>query len=161
VLDLGCGTGLATSVLSRWFDVIGVDFSGACIRMARRAAPGAAFVHADMTEVAFRPASFDGVTAFYSLIHVPREEHGAVLASVARWLRPGGTFLANFGIGDSPGGTEDDWCGVPMYWSSYGRAGTERLVRDAGLRILSSETVTQVEDEKSVTFLWILARRTA
>ncbi len=35
VLELGCGTGLATSDLAKRFDVVGVDFSAACLERAR------------------------------------------------------------------------------------------------------------------------------
>ena len=31
--------------------------------------------------------------AFFSLIHVPREHHGASLRRIASWLRPGGSFV--------------------------------------------------------------------
>ena len=45
------------------------------LAIARENAPRARFVRADMTEVDFAPESFDAVVAFYSIIHVPRDEH--------------------------------------------------------------------------------------
>ncbi len=119
VLDLGCGTGLATSDLTKRFDVVGVDFSAACLERARRNAPRARYVQADITRVGIRPAAFDAVVAFYSLIHVPRDEQGGVFRQAAQWLRPGGAFVATLGSRDLPAGTNGDWRGVEMYWSSY------------------------------------------
>ncbi len=49
------------------------------------------------------PASFDAVVALYSMAHLPRERHAALLARIAGWLRPGGLFLASLGAGDRAG----------------------------------------------------------
>jgi hypothetical protein len=71
-------------------------------------------------------------TAFYSITHVPRDEHGALLRSIAGWLKPGGRFLASFGV--TPlNGWQDDWLGTTMFFSHHGADETRRLVLDAGL----------------------------
>ena len=70
VLELGCGPGRPTTQrLAKQFDLTGVDISGHNLEMARRNCPGARFIHADMTKLKFPSASFDGVAAFYSIIH--------------------------------------------------------------------------------------------
>ena len=33
---------------------------------------------------------FDAICAFYSITHVPREQHALLLRRIASWLRPGG-----------------------------------------------------------------------
>jgi 2-polyprenyl-3-methyl-5-hydroxy-6-metoxy-1,4-benzoquinol methylase len=48
-----------------------------------------------MMALEFRPAMFDAVVAFYSLIHLPRVEQEILLQRISTWLRPGGWFLAN------------------------------------------------------------------
>lgn len=48
-----------------------------------------------MREADFAPASFDAVTAIYSLLYVPSGEHPALFAHLHRWLRPGGRLLFN------------------------------------------------------------------
>ena len=73
VLDLGCGAGLPTTrALARRFRVTGVDISARQIALAREHVPEAEFIQADMTQLDLPPDSFDGVTAFYAIIHVPR-----------------------------------------------------------------------------------------
>ncbi len=158
VLELGCGTGLATSELAKRFDVVGVDFSAACLERARRNAPRARYVQADITRLGVRPTAFDAVVAFYSLIHVPRDEQGGVFAEAARWLRRGGVLLATLGSHDLPAGTDDDWRGVEMYWSSYDVQTNVALAGDAGFDVLSARVVPQEEDGKLFSFLWLVAR---
>jgi cyclopropane fatty-acyl-phospholipid synthase-like methyltransferase len=100
----------------------------------------------------------DAVVAFYSIIHLPREQHGALFRAVAGWLKPGGVFVASFGTRDSAVSVEDDWLGVRMYSSSHHPGTTEALLRDAGFRIGRSRIETADEDGHPVPFLWIVAR---
>lgn len=86
-----------------------------------------------------------GVNAFFSLIHVPREEHAQVLARIASWLRPGGWFVGTLG--------------VDMYRSGWGTARTLDLVRDAGFVSITATEVSEDEDGKVVTHLWVVAQR--
>jgi ubiquinone/menaquinone biosynthesis C-methylase UbiE len=158
-LDLGCGTGaLATKYLSERFEVTGVDFSQRSIDAARREVPGARFVVADMATIDFPPRTFELVTAFYSLIHVPRQEHAGVLERIATWLRPGGVLIATMSAKSGGEGTGPDWLGVPMYWSNWDAETNRRLVTQAGLEIVRAVTEETLEDGEPVPFLWIVAR---
>jgi ubiquinone/menaquinone biosynthesis C-methylase UbiE len=159
VLDLGCGSGIpSTAELSRAFDVTGIDASSAQIEIARRNVPDATFVHADFSEAEFPEASFGGVSALYSIAHVPREQHAGLFARIQRWLAPGGTFVATLGASDSPDWI-GDWLGVPMFFSSYDAATNQALLRQAGLHILFAEVLDTVEPAGTVPFLWVIAQR--
>jgi SAM-dependent methyltransferase len=160
VLELGCATGVPTTrELVKRFSVTGVDISARSIALAKERVPEATFVQADITQLDLPPASFDAVIAFYTITHVPREEHAALLRSIATWLRPGGVFMASMGAGDDPGTVEDDWLGAPMYFSAFDAATNRRLVEDAGFELLSAEEITSDEDGVPVTFLWVVARK--
>ncbi len=160
VLELGCGAGLPTTRrLAARFAVTGVDLSPRQVALARRNVPNAAFVVGDMTALAFSPASFDAVCAFYAITHVPREEHAGLLSNIAAWLRPGGLFVASFSDGGTTGDVEDDWHGAPMYFSGYDAATNRRLVREAGLVIERARAETDEEFGRPATFLWIVARK--
>ena len=162
VLELGCGTGVpVTRELARHFVVTGVDLSARSIALARQNVPTATLLHADMVSVQFPATSFDAVVAFYSIIHVPRQEHPHLLRSIARWLRPGGLFVASMGAAASDDWYEDDWLGVPMYWSHYDGETNTRLVSQAGLEVISATVRTEDEDGAPVNFLWIVARKPA
>ncbi len=160
VLELGCGAGVpATRALAARFAVTGVDISARQIELACEMVPGATFIQSDMTALEFPPESFDGVAAFFSLIHVPREEQPPLLARVASWLRPGGLFVATMGVRDAESDIEDDSLGAPMYFSHYDAATNRRLVQESGLRLLSANEETQEEDGQPVPFLWIVAQK--
>lgn len=160
VLELGCATGLPTTrALAARFAVTGVDLSARHITMARANVPGATFIQGDMAALAFPPASFDAVLAFYSIIHVPRNEHAGLLARIAGWLRPGGWLVATMGADSTEAGYEADWLGAPMYWSHWDAATNRRLVEATGLAIVQAQNETADEDGVPVTFFWIVARK--
>jgi SAM-dependent methyltransferase len=157
VLDLGCGAGVPVTqrLAARGYAVTGVDLSARQLDLARQQVPGATFLQSDMTTLDFPPGSFDGVVAFYSIIHVPRQEQPALLARIARWLRPGGGFLATWATSDWEGG-DPNWegWGAPMWWSHHGTETNLDLLRAAGFTLAWSE----VRTDHGETWLWALAR---
>jgi SAM-dependent methyltransferase len=160
ILDLGCGTGeLVTRRLATRYPLTGVDLSPAQIERARERTPHAHFICADMAEVRFRPASFDAILALYSLNHLPREELGAMLTSIAGWLRPSGVFVASFPVNDVSGVTERDWLGVPMYFSGFNAETNRALVEGAGLEVERFTLETIEEEDQPVKFAWARARK--
>ena len=160
VLDLGCGGGVPyAAMLSGRFDVIGVDISAGQVALARRLVPGAAFLLADMSSLAFRPGTFDAIIALYSIIHVPREEHTSLLQRLYELLQPGGRMLAVLGRDDWVG-RESDWLapGVEMYWSHFDAETNRRMVERAGFRLLD----TQIEpDPLDGAHLFVVAEKPA
>ena len=152
VLDLGCGAGSITYELTRHAGVVGLDRSAAQLALARQAAPVARLPRADIAEVAFRPASFDGVVAFWTLIHVRRDRHASVLARIHEWLKPGGFLAGTLGTSDSPEDVEEDFFGAPMSWSHWDAETDRRLLRDAGFELVQA---AEVRDEGE-TALWVI-----
>ena len=163
VLDLGCGAGVpATRWLGdRGFEVTGVDLSEKQLDLARRLVPEATFLKADMTELDFGPGTFGAVVALHSIIHVPREDHPALLENIHRWLPPGGLFLATLTVTDFDG-EDRDWegWGAPMRWSHYDARTNKGMLREAGYDVVYAEPRTGggTGDEEE-TWLWVLARK--
>ena len=162
VLDLGCGAGVPVAKkLAGRVSVIGVDISATQVVLARKKVPEASFINADMMTVAFPSESFDGVSAFFSITHLPRDEHAVMLQRIATWLRPGGVFLANMGDIGSDDVIENEWLGTPMFFSQFDATTNSQLIRDAGLQPIHEEVVEHIEDECNVRFLWVIARKNA
>ncbi len=163
VLDLGCGAGVPVTrwLADRGLAVTGVDFSARQLELARRLVPAANLLQADMTDLDFPPASFDAVVAFYSIIHVPRTEHPALLGKIHRWLRPGGAFLATWALGAWEGEKEDwEGWGAPMRWSHYGEEANLKMLREAGFEVASAEARTgKGAGDSEEAWPWVHARR--
>jgi SAM-dependent methyltransferase len=160
VLDLGCGVGQPTTQqLAQRFKVTGVDFSGHQIALARQNVPEGQFIRADITRLDLPAASFDAVAAFYTFIHVPREELSRLLQDIALWLRPGGLFVATMSVHSVKADFAEDFLGAPMYWSGFDSETNKRLVEEAGLLIVSAQEETAIEFDKPVAFLWVVARK--
>ncbi len=161
VLDLGCGSGLpSTRILAERYAVTGIDLSAGQLAAARRNVPHAAFVQGDIATIELPAGSWDAVTAFYSLTHVPRSEHAAVFDRVGRWLVPGGLFVATLGARDDPDWT-GEWLGRPMFFSSHDPDTNRSLLAAAGFELLVDELIETLEPEGPVPFHWVLARREA
>ncbi len=161
VIDLGCGAGLPmTALLAESFTVTGVDFSARQLELARQNVPGTTFVEADMTDVNFDQSSFEAVTAFFSVVHVHRDDHAALYGKIARWLKPGGVFLASLGKKAAEEGWDDNWLGAKMFWSYHDPESALQQISDAGMLVERSWFET-VEDgiDGAETFFWVLASR--
>ncbi|WP_018238845.1 class I SAM-dependent methyltransferase [Ensifer sp. BR816] len=94
VLDVCTGPGmLARAAVEREAQVVGLDFSGKVIKIARRNAPDAEFLEGDAQALPFDADSFDAVVCGYGIIHVPNPE--AALCEMHRVLKPGGYLAAS------------------------------------------------------------------
>lgn len=156
VLDLGCGAGVpSVQLLSERFEVTGVDISERQLELAHQHSPAAHLIKSDMTTVHFPAATFEAVVAFYSIIHVPREEQQALVSRIHNWLKPGGRFLATWPF-TAWEGIESDWegWGSTMWWSHYGWQEYEEMLAGAGFTV---ELVEEQHDGED--WLWVVARK--
>jgi SAM-dependent methyltransferase len=160
VLELGVGAGVRSSrILAERGRLTGVDVSEEQLRRARKRLPAARLLQADIVSLSFGEGAFDAVVSFYVLNNLPYGELGPLLARAARWLRPGGWFLASLPTTDNPGWT-GDWLGVPMYFAGHDPAANEALVGGAGLELVDSRLETMIEPGYGEgTWHWVLARR--
>ncbi|WP_254537355.1 class I SAM-dependent methyltransferase [Halomarina litorea] len=136
VLDAGCGGG--KPVLTRLdadYPTVGLDFSAAQLDIARGRTDGP-LVRGDVTHLPFERSSFDAVTCLYTIIHLPLDDHPAVLGEFARVLRSGGWLLLTSGD-EAWTGHNDDWLdtGVRMEWSYPTADETRGTLREHGFEI--------------------------
>jgi 2-polyprenyl-3-methyl-5-hydroxy-6-metoxy-1,4-benzoquinol methylase len=97
VLDLGCGPGYESMRLAReGAEVVGLDFSGESIRIARKRNPDLRFEQADIFTLDTSLGTFDGILAAAILIHVPSERMEEFLRNVCVLLNPGGVLAVAY-----------------------------------------------------------------
>jgi len=136
VLDVGCGDGART--LRKLPNGVGIDLSRRGLELAAESFD-AALVQADMAQIPFVADSFDGLTAYHSVFHVPRENHGHVYEEFARVLSSGGVLLMTL-----PGSrfetVRKGWMGGRMVFSFPGRGKTLSLLEDAGFKEVRTVT---------------------
>ena len=159
VLDVGCGNGIpALAAIAERHLATGVDISAVQVEAARRNVPAAHVLQGDIAECDFPAGQFAAIVAFYVLDHLPREEHGPLLARFSRWLEPGGHLLFTTEPGDDPG-TVGEWLDVPMYFSQFDERTTTALLEGAGLEPIGLEREAQLEGGREVDFVWFYARK--
>jgi len=108
--DIGCGPGQVARYLhDLGVQVMGVDLSPEMVLRARQLSPGIAFEQGDMLNLNTPDEAWAGITAFYSLIHIGRDKMSQALTELRRTLRPGGTLLVAFHIGDETLHLEEWW----------------------------------------------------
>ncbi|MFX4263440.1 class I SAM-dependent methyltransferase [Pelotomaculum propionicicum] len=91
VLDLGCGPGHESMRIAQTgAEVLGVDFSGECISIARARCPQCRFEVMDFRDLDGRYGSFDGVFAAGSMPHLAPGEIGTVLKKIRSILTGNG-----------------------------------------------------------------------
>ncbi|WP_433388815.1 class I SAM-dependent methyltransferase [Micromonospora sp. KLBMP9576] len=159
VADVGCGPGRITAHLHEHdVDAFGIDLSPAMIEIARREHPHLRFEVGSMTDLTLADASVAGVIAWYSLIHIPDDEVGAVLAHFRRVLRPGGPLLLGFHVGDGSRLKTEGYGGHPMRVHVHRRrpARVAAWLRTAGFTV-EAETVLCSPESKLGAILF--ARR--
>ena len=142
VLDIGCGAGVpVTRSLAKKFAVTGVDVSREMLRLARANVPNANFVRSDITSVEFDESTFDAVVAFFSLFHIPREDHAPLFRRIRDWLKPGGYLMCTLSLDSETGYTQDDFFSAKMYWSNYGVSEYEEMLTGIGFTMLETTII--------------------
>ena len=80
-------------------------------------------------------------------------------ALISLLLLVGGYFLLTLSARGDTDGVQEDFLGVPMYFSSYGPETNREMLLAAGFELVLDEIVTMQEPDVQSSFQWLLARR--
>ena len=134
ILDVGCGSGTLLGLLKqRGFHVKGVDFSAEAAKIAK-VENGVEVAVGSLEDVEFPDQSFDLVTLFHVMEHVPNPRR--VLTEVARLLKPNGVAVLQVPNIESwqfkTFGAK--WYGldIPRHVIDYSKNSILKLLRDSG-----------------------------
>lgn len=157
MLDVGSGSCHDSAVLRQiGLDVISIDFSVACLLIARDSFPGSR-VQADMQRLPFRRRRVSGLWVNASLLHLPRHDVPGTLRQFHDLLMPDGVLYLSVKSGgvdgwDTKFGT--DW---PRWFTYWSESELDDVLAQAGFLVIDSER----SEHSSVTWLIRLAKRAA
>jgi SAM-dependent methyltransferase len=117
ILDLGCGPGkpMAAYLLTRGFDVCGVDSSPSMIALARDNFPEREWIVADMRTLALG-RRFDAIIAWDSFFHLDPGDQRRMFQIFRAHAKPGARLL--FTSGPQHGEAIGSFRGEPLYHAS-------------------------------------------
>ena len=151
LMDLACGTGGFARDVARTVPaarLIAADLSPAYVRRAARSLDGFARAQALCAAAEALPladASLDAITCVYLFHELPPRVRGAVLAEVARVLRPGGTFVLADALRTADNPALDRMLDAFPYgfhepfFASWLACDIEELAREAGLEPVGAQ----------------------
>lgn len=94
ILDLGCGVGYDSMILSEYgAKMVGVDLSEKSIETAKTKLPNCKFFVGDITEPLDNLGKFEGVLCLATIMHVDIEKMKKTFENIANVLYEGGLFL--------------------------------------------------------------------
>ena len=155
VLDIGCGSGepIARHLIGSQFAVTGVDSAPTMIDLCRSRFPSAAWLVADMRELALE-RRFDGLLAWDSFFHLRPEHQRAMFPVFAAHAAARAALM--FTSGPSFGEAIGIFAGEPLYHGSLDPAEYRELLDQQGF-----DVVAHVADDPSCGghTIWLAQQR--
>lgn len=148
VLDVGCGGGTKSRYLiQKGLNVIGIDFSGKMIEIAKREVSDGTFIVKDLADVETLEYMFDGIFTQAVLLHIPKAKAKEAIQKTANKLKKGG-YLYVAVKAQKPGRAEEEISVEEDYGYRYERFFSffspeeiKKHMRESGLNVVY-ETVT-------------------
>lgn len=136
VLDIGCGSGLpiGRELVSRGFDITGIDATPTMLAQFRRNLPGVAAQLADMRTLALGQR-FAGLLAWDSFFHLSPQDQRDTIPRFQSHAAPGAALM--FTSGDAEGEAIGELEGDPLYHASLDPDEYRALLATAGFTVIA------------------------
>lgn len=141
ILDCGCGPGMdAENFVQLGYQVTAIDLSERFVRLTKTRVPGATVRKMDMRFLDFPAASFDGLWASFSLLHIRASDVTQTLSAFKRVLRPRGSLFTAVHRGGKTQWVKTTISGMERdtYVQEWVQTEIEDRVTSAGFTILHS-----------------------
>jgi SAM-dependent methyltransferase len=110
VADIGCGPGQVTRYLhDGGATATGIDLSAGMVAAAQAASPEVEFRQGSMLDLPLKDGLLAAIVSFYAIIHLRPEEIGVAFQEFRRVLRPGGSLLLAFHVGEQRIHRDERW----------------------------------------------------
>ena len=157
ILDIGCGTGfpIAKYLSDNSFSVTGIDISEEQIEIANsKKIDSAEFYVCDFFN--FIPdKKYDGIIAFDSFFHFPKERQKEIYNKVSGWMETGAYLLFTHGKNENE--TEGEMYGKSFYYSSLDTNDVKKLLLENNLNVELS--IENYKEENMDRDLIIIAKK--
>lgn len=138
ILDIGSGPGRDGLLLQKaGKDVACLDASEEMVRISKER--GLESVVGDFMHLPFPDASFDGVWAYTSLLHVAKADIGRALGEIKRILNEGGILGLGLIEGEGELYRQSSGMSLPRLFSYYSKEEIEILVQGYGFELVYFE----------------------
>ncbi len=155
ILDAGCGPSfhIGRYLMDRGVIVEGVDISDRSVALARELHPGITIRCGDLGRLECADGCYDGILAYYSIIHTPKRHVNRLFDEFHRVLRPGGALLTAVKAGQTEGWMENVLeTGARIWFAYFTEEEVTGYYRQAGFRIEFMERRspydTEIENER-------------
>jgi len=157
ILDAGCGGGIASKILSKKYELIGVDISEKMLAIARKNSPNIKFIKKDITKLNFPASTFDGICSFFVLLHLKERDIKRLIKSFYKLLKNKGVLIISTGTKKSD--KYGPFLGEKIYWGGMEKDKLINLIKDEGFRIISSKTLDYSYKKIKEKQLFIVAQK--
>ena len=141
ILDCGCGPGMDTEKFSQLgYNVTAIDLSERFVSLTKERVQTATVKKMDMRHLEFPHASFDGLWASFSLLHIRASDIEQTLSGFRRVLRPHGLLFAAVHRGPKTEWVKTTISGMERdtYVQEWVQTEIEDVFRSSGFTILVS-----------------------
>jgi SAM-dependent methyltransferase len=154
ILDAGCGSGRdSKAFIERGYEVTAIDASKAMVQLASNWS-GIRVLHMQFEEIPW-PATFDGVWACASLLHVPRCQISSVLTKLVTAMVSGGILYVSFKLG------EGERFSKGRFFNDYDEEGLSTLLAlEEGLEVIDIFKSSDARPGARQQWINALARKT-
>jgi len=141
ILDCGCGPGMDTErFFQLGYNVTAIDLSERFARLTKASVPTADVKKMDMRYLEFPQATFDGLWASFSLLHIHASDVEKTFLGFRRVLRSAGVLFVAVHRGLKTNWVKRTISGMERdtYVQEWVQAEIEDVVRSSGFNVLSS-----------------------
>lgn len=158
VLDAGCGTGMP--VIKYFHDlgheVYGSDIAVSALSYVKVHSPNAHTLLCDTADLSFPDNTFDLITSFYSMMHLPMDKQIIAFKKFYKMIKPNGSIYITLSCQEYTGETEfaglhefENWP-LPIYHVS-----TEKYLQIFQEINFKNISLEKLNTGKDITLLWL------